>query len=347
VTPFISFFSLVALALVAARPLGASPAGAKRPKRVAAVFAAVIFLGLYDQSRAAVALNDEHDAIRQEWNSLGDFVRSLEARLPTHAMVFQLPALTYLSDIGREKMIQYDQIKPYIVSERVHWSYPALSDPVVRWQQQVSRLPTTVLTRALANQGFAALLIDRDGYADRGHLLLTELGALNHGVRLAESERYIALDLNLVYKAAVPVARLPRFGLIATGATASVPDCGLTTTNNLEWIGETSSPFATPPVAVRSSGEFFVTGWAIDERNRSLAGDVDIVVDDTAFSAFYGADRPDVADYLGNQTYRASGFTARIPGGAVSSGANALSIRILSTDRSCYYQGPEVSIVAR
>ena len=68
-------------------------------------------------------------------------------------MVFQLPALTYLNELGREKMLPLDHIKPYLASTRVHWSYPALSDSIVRWQQQVGRLPTPVLATALVGRG--------------------------------------------------------------------------------------------------------------------------------------------------------------------------------------------------
>ena len=73
-------------------------------------------------------------------------------------MVFQLPALTYLNELGREKMLPLDHIKPYLASTRVHWSYPALSDSIVRWQQQVGRLPTPVLVAALVAEGFNTVL---------------------------------------------------------------------------------------------------------------------------------------------------------------------------------------------
>ena len=347
-TPFIAFFSLVPIGLIAERLLTPRAATSKVGPWVPVALVAVLFIGLYDQSRAADPLNRARDETRLEWAALGQFVRSLEDRLPAGAMVFQLPVLTYLNEIGRQRMLPLDHIKPYLASHRVHWSYPALSDSVVRWQQQVSRLPTRVLATALAGQGFSAIFVDRDGYPDGGQALLTELGVSSSSKAvLAQSERYVALDLRFVRKVDAPPDQLPRLGANVTAATTGVPACGAATAHNLEWIGESSTPVTRPPVRVALSGEFPVVGWAVDEPNRSVAAEVDIVVDDRAFPAFYGVDRLDVATYLGVSTYRASGFTARLAGADVGAGVHTMSIRILAADRRCYYPGPQIPIMAR
>ena len=78
-----------------------------------------------------------------------------------------------------------------------------------------------------------------------------------------------------------------------------------------------------------------------------MAGDVDIIVDNRAFPTTYGIDRPDVANYLGVPGYVASGFIARLNGADLGHGEHTLSIRILSADRRCYYQGPSVPLLAR
>jgi phosphoglycerol transferase len=346
ITPFISFFSLCAIALIAERVLAGFAASKIRSWMPVALIAA-LFIGLYDESQAARPLNRDYNGIRHEWTALGAFVRSLEDRLPDGAMVFQLPELTYLNEIGHEKMQPLDHIKPYLPSTRVHWSYPALSDSVVLWQQQVGRLPTPMLATALVAQGFNTVLIDRNGYFDRAQALLTELGvAASSKAVIVESDRYIALDLSFVRKADIPPDRLPRLGAKATAATAGLRDCGTTTAYNLEWIGGSAAPFARTPVRVSLSGEFFVAGWAVDDPHQTVAGDVDVVVGDTAYSAFYPVDRPDVAKYLGVSTYRASGFIVRLDGENVGSGVRTLSLRILAADRRCYYQTPAIPIVA-
>jgi hypothetical protein len=164
---------------------------------------------------------------------------------------------------------------------------------------------------------------------------------------VAESDRYIALDLGLVQKANVPTDRLPRLSAKASGSTAGVPDCGTTTAYNVERIGQSSAPFAGPPVKVAPSAQFSVVGWAVDKPNGAAAGDVDVMVGDIAHSASYGADRPDVAAYLGSSTYRASEFIVQLDGDSVGSGSRALSLRILAADRSCYYRTPAIEVSAR
>jgi phosphoglycerol transferase len=348
ITPFIAFFSLLAVAVFVerfARARANTPA--RRPLAWTAL-AAALLLGVYDQAQAANSLNAEHDAIRQEWAALGRFVGALEDRLPAGAMVFELPVVTYQNETGRERMLPNDQLKPYVVSRHLHWSYPALSNPIVRWQLQVSRLPAPVLATALARQGFAAILIDRNGYANGGQSLVSELGVTaSPAAVLVESERYIAIDLSHVPKADASVDRLPRLGGTPVAATSGVWPCSGTTASTVEWIGGSSQPFTQQPVNVPSSGEFLVSGWAVDERSHSVAADVDIVVGEAVFPAFYGIERPDVEKYFGIAAYRPSGFVVRVSTPAGGSAPRTLSIRILAGERSCYYQGSTIPVVTR
>ena len=319
-----------------------------RRRAAAGTFALVFFIGLYDEGQAAAPLNSIHDAIRTEWTALSTFVHALEGRLPAGAMVFQLPAVHFLNETGREQMGQFDHIKLYLPSRLLRWSYPAISDEVVRWQQRVSRLPPRLLSTALAREGFAAILIDRNGYADRGQSILSDLGvSASSDAVLVENTRYIAVDLRLVRKEDVPANRLPRLEETPTGATRGVAQCADTTPVILEWVGEASTPFGRSPIRVPSAGEFSVTGWAVDQGNQGLAGDVDILIGDKALPAFYGIERSDVAAHLGSPAYGLSGFTARIKGTDLGSDLHLLSIRILASDRSCYYQGPMAWIEAR
>jgi hypothetical protein len=112
-------------------------------------------------------------------------------------------------------------------------------------------------------------------------------------------------------------------------------------------VGDTSTPFAGPHVHVPAAGEFSVTGWAVDRTRTNLAGDVDIILGGVAYPAFYGIERPDVAASLGHSAYQFSGFTARLSGADVGSGSQPLSIRVLASDRSCYYQGQRVWVERR
>jgi hypothetical protein len=245
-------------------------------------------------------------------------------------------------------MLPNDHIKPYLVSSHVRWSFPALSDSIVQWQQQVGRLPASLLPTALAGQGFTAIFIDRNGYPDDGAAMLKELGALDPaGALIAQNKRYAVVDIRRLPKIDVAAARLPRVGRAAPPPTAGIPACGATTSYNLEWIGNSSAPFVRGPVTVGRSGEFTMGGWAIDQRSHSPAADVDIAIGGRLFTAFYGIDRVDVAKYFAEPKYVASGFSIRLPGSEVGGGSNTLSMRILASDRSCYYQGPTIPIVGQ
>jgi phosphoglycerol transferase len=348
VAPFIAFLSLVAVGMLTDVLLRASASSQNRRRAAAGTVTLILFIGLYDQGHAAMPMNLSHQAMRTEWTALSSFVDTLEGRLPTGAMVFQLPAVTFLNESGREQMRQFDHIKLYLPSTRLHWSYPALSDDIVRWQQQVARLPTRIFTTALTQEGFNAILIDRNGYADRAQSLLAELGvSAGSAAILAADRRYVALDLRLVKREEIPSDQLPRVGATPTAATLGLPRCVASTPQTLEWVGATGMPFDEPHVHVPAAGEFAVTGWAVDGTRTSLARDVDIIVGDRAFPAFYGIERLDVAEALGNTAYRLSGFTATLAGADVGSGPQVLSIRVLASDHSCYFQGQSVWIETR
>jgi hypothetical protein len=100
-------------------------------------------------------------------------------------------------------------------------------------------------------------------------------------------------------------------------------------------------------VNVPSSGEFLVSGWAVDERAHGVAADIDIVVGEAVFPAFYGVERPDVEKYFGIAAYRPSGFVVRLSGADVGGNPRVLSVRVLAHDRSCYYQGTPIPVAAR
>jgi phosphoglycerol transferase len=346
ITPFIAFFSVLAVAQIAQKLLATT--NRKSASWATIGLPIVLVMGLYDQTHALTPLNRDHSFIRQEWTSLTTFVHSLEDRLPpAGGRIFQLPGSSFLSETGRERMLPMDHIKPYLVSKRTHWSYPALDDAIVRWQQQVSRLPAPALAAALVHHGFHAVLVDRNGYADSGRSVLDELGVSDSpDAILSESDRYVAVDLSRVRKTDVALHRLPVVGAEPKAASNRAPNCHATSAHNLEWVAG-SSRLDGPPIVVPRSGEFTVVGWAVDQRNESLAGDVDVVVDDKVVPAFYGIDRADVSRYLGSPAYQASGFTAKLAGAEIGPGVRMLSIRILSADRRCYYQGQSVAIIAR
>src|SRR5262249_2620766 len=97
-------------------------------------------------------------------------------------------------------------------------------------------------------------------------------------------------------------------------------------------------------VHVAASGQFKISGWAVDHPRRSTASAVDVVIDRTPFPTAYGAPRDDVADYFQRPGYRASGFSAVIPAGALVAGSHTVSVRAVASDGQWYYQGRAVPL---
>jgi hypothetical protein len=80
-----------------------------------------------------------------------------------------------------------------------------------------------------------------------------------------------------------------------------------------------------------------VTGWAVDAKVGNVASSVEVELDGRYYPARYGIDRSDVADTMGNSSYRYSGFEARIPAGEFSQlQQHALALRIKAQDQSLY-----------
>jgi phosphoglycerol transferase len=188
ISPFIAFFALAAVAIWIDRLTAARPRGLR-----VALCAALLVVGLADQWSAARGFGTGSH-VAANWNRLAAFVADLEARLPDAAMVFQLPIRPYPGDPSVEKMGVYDHFRPYLMSRRLRWSYPALTARQKQWEQSVTGRPAMDWPATLVQDGFSAILLDRAGYADRGESVIALLRA-GGAAPLAEDERYIALEL--------------------------------------------------------------------------------------------------------------------------------------------------------
>jgi hypothetical protein len=337
ICPFIEFFSLIAIAFAL------DSLFKTRERRIAAAVI-VLALGLIDQRTAGVNLRVAYAGIAAEMPPLEAFVRQLESRLPDRAMVLQLPFRTYLNDEGIARMGSYDHLRLYMVSHRIRWSYPALSNDQVRWQQAAARLDPQRLPYQLVAEGFAAIVIDRYGYDDNGAAVTAAIRAgLGGNDTIAQTDRYIALDVRSLAGASETAG--PKLSRRPIPATLAMGVCAGQPLMSIDQIGVTRAPFSGASIHVSGSGGFKVAGWAVDQPREAAAADVDVVIDQTPFQSLYGSDRGDVAGYYRLRTYLGSGFAAEIPAKTLGKGQHALALRVVSSDRRCYYQTPGRPIV--
>ena len=337
ITPFIAFFSLTAVALTM------DAVFRTRERRIAAAII-VLALGLGDQRMATHGLNAEYAEIAAEMPRLRGFVSQLENRLPDRAMVLQLPFRPYLYDAGVARMKPYDHFKPYMVSHRTRWSYPALSNDQVRWQQAAARLAPRRLASEVATEGFAAILIDRYGYDDNGAAVTSAIRAdLAPADVLAETDRYVALDIRSLageQHATASVLSAP-----LAPATRGMAPCGDEPLIGIDSVGGVLQPGGGSTLRVNGANPLRVSGWAVDRRRELPAWAVDVVVDEALFPSFYGSDRGDVAKHFNRPAYVASGFAAEVQLENFAKGQHAVSLRVVAADGTCYYQGPRFSVV--
>lgn len=331
ITPFLAFLSLFA-----AGALFDAVGFTGRRGRSIALAAIVLLLGLADQAHALRRLNMAHPAMAGEFARLKTLVARLEAALPPRGMVFQLPLTRYLNDDGRAKMSPYDHLRPYIVSRQIHWSYPALWNSQVSWQERVAKLPIPQLLPHLRSEGFVALLVDGYGYGDGGRALVdSALALLGQASILARDERYVALDLRGIMPSAAP----PDLGQQAQPVSGRLPRCTNGVTATFDQIGDWRAPFDARPLAVPRSRDLHVAGWAVMLAEKTCPDAVELEVDGTLFLT-EATRRGDVARYFKVPALLDSGFSATVPLATFEPGLHRLSIRAIEPGGGCYRQGP-------
>ena len=143
-------------------------------------------------------------------------------------------------------------------------------------------------------------------------------------------------------RAATPTLALSPGKSIGLRKSERVPKC------IIEKINDTWSPQIKQPVPVPYGQSVTVTGWAVDEERRSVAGGVDVVVDGMPYRARYGLARDDVAAYLGFPGCKNSGFTLTVPPSKlVEKGLHHVALRVLANDGTFFYNSAALAIELR
>lgn len=161
----ISFLALAAVAL-ALDGLRVRLARAEKPTWVfPVVVAAVLGVGLYDQS-GTVLKPAYYRGVEAEWSAMGRFVDRVEASVPRGTAVYTLPEQQFPESPGPGGLLDYDSAVGYLHSDNLKWSYGAVRSRQGRWLVSMSELALGPKLERVSACGFGGIWLDRAGYTD-------------------------------------------------------------------------------------------------------------------------------------------------------------------------------------
>lgn len=165
ISVFIAFFSLFALLLVWERWLGARP----RFLLVGSLLLPIVLMGVGLPDEIPTHFLERRSVVEATFRYDEDFFRRLEASVPSHSMIFQLPYVPFLgAPPPGTAMVEYDELKGYLHAKTLRWSGGAvINRETDAWIRAVSAKPVNELVADAAAAGFAGIYVDRYGYTDK------------------------------------------------------------------------------------------------------------------------------------------------------------------------------------
>jgi len=169
ISPFISFFALIAIGVLLDAVVRYGRRRGWRPVVAVIVMAAVLAVGLFDQS--SPTLVPAYKVAETQYVSDGAFVGEIQHLLPREAMVFQLPYEPFPPVIGTSTAAQYQNVRPYLHSDSIRWSYGAVTGRPGNWQAALVNQPLSVVLPSAAAVGFDGIEIEHAAYPDGGEAI--------------------------------------------------------------------------------------------------------------------------------------------------------------------------------
>lgn len=130
---------------------------------------AVGAFGVWDGGRPA---GRDYKAMDADFASDKAFVAEIESKMPDGTNVFQLPVVPFPEQPPPGKMLDYDQLRPFLQSDgSINWSYGKVKGrPNADWQWKRVRDHVGIVDSlpGLLGMGFTGLWVDPFGYDDGG-----------------------------------------------------------------------------------------------------------------------------------------------------------------------------------
>ena len=164
---------------------------------VATLAFCILFVGLFDQGKAAAPLVARYASDELQANEEREMVQRIERTLPQIRRVYQLPETVFPPDGGSEKMLTYDHGRPYLWSQQLSWSWPSFSDKRQIWASSIGKPLEDVFLTNLVTSGFDGLWLDRFGYnpADLLGVEAKLTGELGMPAAVSSTGRYVMFSM--------------------------------------------------------------------------------------------------------------------------------------------------------
>ncbi len=120
------------------------------------------------------------------------FVTDIEQNLPRGSAVFQLPYTDFPEPkIIPDAMSTYEPMSLYLYSRDIYWSYGATRGRAIdNWDKATAELPVKAMLVKLKSAGYNGLVVDLNGYSDKGQKLVQELNIELGGIKFTSLDKH-------------------------------------------------------------------------------------------------------------------------------------------------------------
>jgi membrane-bound lytic murein transglycosylase B len=115
---------------------------------------------------------------------------------------------------------------------------------------------------------------------------------------------------------------------------------------SLDVINDAKDPVNTP-ATISAVGPVTFSGFGFDPVAKMPGAAVDLVIDGVAYPTTYNHQRSDVATYFKTPALENSGFTVTLPAGAIKAGPHQAIVRVVSADKTGYFDSVTIGFVAQ
>jgi hypothetical protein len=145
---------------------------------------------------------------------------------------------------------------------------------------------------------------------------------------------------------AAPQAAAPPPQGVQTPASTGLARQEAMATFTLDKINDQPDPY-NKPATIPSTTPATFQGFIFDPVAKQAGKGADVVIDGAAYGTAYGHSRQDVAGYFKNPAVANSGFLVTLPVGIIKPGQHTVTIRVVSSDGTGYFDSAPIKFTAQ